>query len=168
MIRALIFIAVFAAGFAAGGIFPSFSAQYHQILQARYEQVSIDLEPFQQIADRYHGGSMDALIQHHLNSTDPTFYAEGEAIQLMLDSQAQLAESKATAQSPYIDQAVYLYRHLDQDVADQVWQGFTPTLVTSERGVTFSLTVATIVLAGFWGLWAALGFGARRLLGGKP
>ena len=165
MIRALIFSVVFAAGFLAGGAFPSFSAQYHQILQARYDQVSIYLAPFQAIADRYHDGSLDALVRHHLRSTDPTFYAEGEAIQAMINSQARLAESKAAADASYVDQAVYLYRHLEPGVARQVWSGFTPTLVTSERGVTFSLTVATVVLVLFGLAWMTLGAGIRRLLG---
>ena len=100
MIRGIVYIVVFATGFLAGGLFPSFSAQYHQRLQAQYDQVTIDLAPFQKIADNYHDGSLDALVQHHLNSSDPTFHAEGEAIQLMLDSRIRLAESKNMADAP--------------------------------------------------------------------
>ena len=156
MIRGIIYIIVFAAGFIAGGLFPSFSSQYHQRLQAQFDQVSIDLAPFQQIANRFHGGSMEALVQHHLNSTDPTFNAEGQAIQAMIDNQARLAESKAAAEATYVDQAVYLYKHRDEQIVRATWQGFTPSLVTSESAVTFSLTIATAAILLLWGIWSAL------------
>jgi len=162
MIRSIIYIAVFIIGFAAGGLFPSFSVQYHQRLQAQYDQVTVDLAPFQEIADRYHDGSLDALVQHHLNSTDPTFYAEGEAIYLMMDSQVRLAESKAAAEAPYVDQTLYFYQRMDEDVARATWDSFTPALVTTENAMTFALTIGAITLLLFWATWTMLMFIIRR------
>jgi Protein of unknown function (DUF2937) len=164
VIRGIIYILVFVTGFFTGGLFPSFSAQYHQRLQAQYDQVTIDLAPFQKISDRFHAGSLDALVQHHLNSTDPTFHAEGEAIQMMIDSQLRLAESKATVDAPYVDQAWYFYRRMDQDVARATWDSFTPALITTENAVTFSLTIATVAILILWAVWSAVGLiirGAR-------
>jgi hypothetical protein len=163
MIRGIIYIIVFLTGFFAGGLFPSFSAQYHQRLQAQYDQVSIDLAPFQNIADRFHGGSLDALIQHHLLSTDPTFHAEGEAIQLMINSKAQLAESKAAAEAPYIDQARYFYKHMDENIAQATWKSFTPAVITTEHAVTFSLTIATLSIIVLWAILALLSLAMRRI-----
>jgi len=162
MIRSIIFITVFVSGFFAGGLFPSFSTQYHLRLQAQYDQVSIDLAPFEEIARQYHGGSLDALVQHHLDSTDPTFHAEGEAIQLMINSQAQLAESKAAAEAPYVDQLIYFYRHADETIAQTTMASFTPTLVTTENAITFALTTGTITILLFWAGWTLLTFAFRR------
>ena len=162
MIRSIIFITVFVGGFFAGGLFPSFSTQYHLRLQAQYDQVSIDLAPFEEIASRYHGGSLDALVQHHLDSTDPTFHAEGEAIQLMINSQAQLSESKAAAEAPYVDQLLYFYRHADNHVAQATLDSFTPVMVTTENAITFALTIGTIVILVFWAGWALLALAFRR------
>lgn len=162
MIRGIIYILVFATGFFTGGLFPSFSAQYHQRLQAQYDQVTIDLAPFQKIADRYHAGSLDALVQHHLNSTDPTFHAEGEAIQMMIDSQLRLAESEATVDAPYVDQAWYFYKRMDEEVARATWDSFTPALITTENAVTFSLTIATLAILILWVAWSAVGLIIRR------
>ena len=163
MIRGIIYILVFGAGFFAGGLFPSFSAQYHQRLQAQFDQVSIDLAPFEQIAGRYHGGSMAALVQHHLNSSDPTFHAEGEAIQAMLDNQARLAESKAAAQASYVDQVIYLYKHRDEQTVRATWAGFTPALVTSENAVTFALTAGATAILLLWVIWTLLAGATRGL-----
>ena len=162
MIRGLIYIMVFGIGFFAGGLFPSFSSQYHQRLQAQYDQVNIDLAPFQEIANRFHNGSMDALVQHHLNSTDPTFHAEGEAIQMMIDSQLRLAESQALADAPYVDQVRYFYTNADPAILRATWESFTPALITSENAVTFSLTIATLAILVLWALWSSLGLLFRR------
>ena len=86
--RSLIYLLVFAAGFIGGTQFPSYSLQYQQRVTARFDQAATDLAPFQAIAERHHGGSMARLIQHHLRSSDPTFYEEGAAIQSMVDNHA--------------------------------------------------------------------------------
>jgi hypothetical protein len=168
MVRSIIFIAVFGIGFFAGGMFPSFSTQYHLRLQAQYDQVSIDLAPFEEIARRYHGDSLEALVQHHLNSTDPTFHAEGEAIQMMIDSQIRLAESKAAAEAPYVDQVLYFYRHTDDSVAQATFGSFTPTLVTTENAITFALTIGTITLLIFWAGWSILMLAFKRRNSSAP
>jgi hypothetical protein len=162
MIRSIIFIAVFGIGFFAGGLFPSFSTQYHLRLQAQYDQVTIDLAPFEAIASQYHGGSLEALVQHHLNSTDPTFHAEGEAIQMMINSQIRLAESKAAAEAPYVDQVLYFYRNADNNVTQATFDSFTPTLVTTENAITFALTIGTIMMLVFWAGWALLTAAFKR------
>jgi hypothetical protein len=162
MIRGLVYLVIFLAGFALGGVFPSFSAQYHQRLQAQFEQVDMDLAPFQEIANRFHGGSLDALIQHHLNSSDPTFYAEGEAIQLMIDSRNRLAESRTAAESGYLEQAVYLYRNRSDAAVQATWESFSPALLATETAISFALTVAITLLLAVWLLGSTLTFAIRR------
>ena len=163
MFRGIIYIVVFVTGFAVGGLFPSFSAQYHHRLQAQYEQVNMDLAPFEKIADQYHNGDMDALVQHHLNSTDPTFYAEGEAIQLMMNSQARLAESQATADAPYLEQVKYFYEHLDENIARSTIESFTPGMITTREALTFSLGIAALFIIALWLVWNLLALTIRGL-----
>src|ERR1700722_307560 len=72
------------------GCVPSFIVQYRQRGAGRLDQVLADLAPFQQIADRAHGGNLAALVQYHLQSSDPTFRSEGAALQGMLDTAERL------------------------------------------------------------------------------
>ena len=90
LVRGLIDRAVLVAGTVAGGCVPGFIVQYRQRVGGRLDQVVMDLAPFRAIAERFHGGSLDALIQHHLVSPDATFRAEGAAIQAMVDSELRL------------------------------------------------------------------------------
>ncbi|MGI9290827.1 MAG: DUF2937 family protein [Gammaproteobacteria bacterium] len=163
MFRGIIYIIVFVAGFAAGGLFPSFSSQYHQRLQAQYEQVNMDLAPFEKIADKYHNGDMNALVQHHLNSTDPTFFAEGEAIQMMLDSQARLAASQMAADAPYHEQLTYFYTQVDENIARATLESFTPGMITTRDALTFSLGIAGLCILILWLLWNIIAMTVRSL-----
>lgn len=167
MIRGTIYILVFIAGALAGSQFPAFSNQYHQRLQARYEQVSIDLAPFEAIADRYHGGSMEALVQHHLDSNDPTFYAEGEAIQLMLDSRQRLAESESVTTDSYLRQAAWLYQHRDDMLVSTTRSGFQPALLADTRALSFAAGIGLLLAAVAWLVLNLIGYGAGRLLSTK-
>jgi hypothetical protein len=167
MIRGILYILIFATGVAGGGLFSSFSAQYHQRLQAHYEQVDIDLAPFQMIADRYHGGSLDALIQHHLNSSDPTFHAEGEAIQLMMNSRELLAESQSVAEVGYPGQALWLYQHRNESSVQTTWDSFQPAMVATGNAISFSLGVGAVVVFLLWLLCSAISYGVSNLIATK-
>ena len=113
MIRGLLLIGIFGGGFLLGGAFPSYSVQYKNRLFAQYDQVSIDLEPFQVIANRYHGGSLEALVGHHLDSNDATFRDEGLAIQAMLSNQEILAEAQIALSGSLLEQARYIFEHAE-------------------------------------------------------
>jgi hypothetical protein len=164
MLRTLIYLTLFATGFLIGGVFPSFSVQYQQRVLAQYEQITTDLAPFQEIANRHHGGSMDALIEHHLKSGDPTFYDEGIAIQMMATNHAELAATATSLEGPAFDQVVYLVQQGDLEIARATWDVYTPTLITSEQAIIFAILVGLAFCAVTWFLSASFGslFGQSR------
>jgi hypothetical protein len=147
MLRSLIYISVFTAGAFVGGIFPSYSFQYQQTLEARLSQVSTDLGLFQNIADRYHGGDLAALIAYHLDSEDPTFHDEGLAIQSMVSDQFRLAEASAAFEQSFFEQATYLYMNGDSQLEQATWEGYTPALVATEQAMIFSVSVGALFCA---------------------
>ena len=163
MLRAFLYLTLFATGFLLGGVFPSYSVQYKQRVLAQYEQVDTDLAPFQEIADRYHKGSMAELIAHHLRSDDPTFYDEGLAIEKMVDSHRALGRTVAALEGPAFDQMVYLIKRGDVDVARATWEAYTPTLVTTEQALLFAVMAGLSFCAFTWFTATMLGllFGQR-------
>jgi hypothetical protein len=150
MVRSLIYILIFGIGFVAGGSFPGFSLQYKQRVLAQYQQASTDIAPFQAIADRHHGGSMAALIQHHLHSTDPTFYDEGLAIQMMSDGHNSLAAAATALDQPFADQLFYLAQQGNPELAMATWEEFTPVLVTTRQATLFALSIGIICCLLAW------------------
>jgi len=159
LVRGLLDRVVLVAGVLLGGCVPGFIAQYQQRVGGRLDQVTQDLLPFQEIARRYHGGDIQALVRHHLASTDQSFKAEGGAIQEMLDSLASLQAMMDGLAGSVWSQMAYLAGHFDRGIGAATWQSHVPA---------FSLDPAGLMVAGVFGvfcwlLFAGLWFGISKL-----
>jgi len=168
LLRGLLDRAVLIVGVVAGGMVPSYLAQYRQRVGGALGQALKDLAPFQQIADRFHDGSLAKLIQHHLASTDPSFHAEGAAIQAIADSVASLRNALAALDTDVFHQLAYLARQADPAVAQATWDAFRPSFgITADSllmAAAFGLSVWLAFLCVWW-LIAAL-WGRRARLSG--
>jgi len=159
LVRGLFDRLVLIAGVVIGGCVPGFIAQYQQRVGGRLDQVRQDLLPFQEIARRYHGGDINALVKHHLASPDQSFQAEGSAIQSMLDSLVRLQEMMAGLAGSAWHQIAYLAGHFDREIGLAAWQSWVPA---------FSLDPAALMVAGAFGvicwlLFTGIWFGVSRL-----
>jgi Protein of unknown function (DUF2937) len=134
------------------GAVPSFIAQYRQRLGGRLDQVLIDLAPFQKIADQFHGGSLEALVRHHLASGDRTFHTEGAAVRAMMDSAASLRAAASALNSDLAHQLLYLVRHTDPSIARATWDIFVPSVPLDAEALIFAALAGLVV----WLLAAAL------------
>ena len=144
----------------AAGCVPSFMVQYRQRIGGMLDQALRDLAPFQEIARRYHGGDIGKLVKHHLASTDPTFRAEGQAIQAMVDSVARLREASVALQSDLWGQATWLARHGDADVAKGTWDAFVPAMSFTPEALLFAFATGVAIWLAFLAIW----FGVSRFM----
>jgi len=152
---------VLLAGTLAGGCIPGFIQQYRQRVGGRLDQVQIDLAPFQEIARRYHGGDMDALVRHHLASADATFHAEGEALQAMLASLSRLQAMAEGLAGTLWQQIAYLLRHYDNSIGAATWRDHVPTFSLEPDGLIVALAVGVTC----WLLFQLLWFAGRWIAG---
>ncbi len=153
MIRGLLDRIVLVGGTIAGGCVPGFIVQYRQRVGGRLDQVVMDLAPFRDIARQFHDGSLPALIRHHLTSSDPTFRAEGQAIQAMVDSEARLRATMEGLQGGLVDQLIYLVPHHDREILAAVWQQHVPSLTLDLHGAAIALTIGVLCWLIFLALW---------------
>jgi len=160
MLRGIFDRIVLVAAILAAGCVPSFIAQYRQRLGGRLDQVLRDLAPFQEIANRSHGGDLGRLIRYHLASLDTTFHDEGIAIQAMVDSAERLRFDAKALDADLWHQVAHLARHGDHDIARSTWDAFVPAFSFTTEYVLFSLAAGIaiwIVFLGAWILFAQLG-----------
>jgi hypothetical protein len=156
---------VLLAAVVAAGCIPSFIVQYRQRLGGRLDQVLADLAPFQQIANRYHGGSLSELIRYHLASTDATFHQEGAALQSMVASAERLRAMLAGLDTDLVHQCAYLLLHHDSELLRATWGGYQPGFTLDLQSVLFALAVGVVLWGIFLGLWHAVAYlfdGLRR------
>jgi hypothetical protein len=137
----------------AGGLVPGFIAQYRQRLGGRLDQARLDLEPWQQLADRFYQGDIDKLIQFHLHSSDARIQADGAIIRALVGSVHQLQSALDALHGSVFQQAAYLALHADPGLARATFHAWVPTFALSADGILFALLSALGVWLLFNGAW---------------
>ena len=153
MLRCILDRIVLVAAIVAAACIPSFIAQYRQHLAGRLQQVLQDLSLFQQIADRYHHGNLQALIAHHLASPDPTFHDEGAAIQAMLQTAERLRTSLQALNADLLHQLQYLMQHADPQIAQATWDIYVPSFSLNAESAVFAIVVGLAIWLVFLAVW---------------
>ena len=144
----------------AAGCVPSFIAQYRQRLGGMLDQANRDLALFQDIANRFHGGDIQRLIKHHLASTDPTFRAEGTAIQTMVETVARLKANLAALNTDLFNQVRWIAQEGDGTVARATWESFVPAMSFTPEALIFAFATGVSIWLVFLLLW----FGITRFM----
>jgi hypothetical protein len=163
VIRGLLDRIILVAAIVVAGCIPSFIAQYRQRLGGRLDQVRADLSLFQEIADRYHGGSLEKLIEAHLASADKTFHDEGVAIQSMVETAQRLEQAVNALNADLIHQVAYLLRHGEAQIASATWDVFQPAFPLTVESVVFALSIGVVIWLLFLAVWQLVAVAIRRL-----
>jgi hypothetical protein len=153
LIRGLLDRILLVASIIVAGCIPSFIAQYRQRLGGRLDQVRADLSLFQEIANRYQGGSLDKLIEVHLASADKTFHDEGVAIKTMVETAQRLEQAVNALNADLMHQVMYLIRHGEAQIASGTWDVFQPAFPLTVESVVFALSVGLVIWLLFLALW---------------
>jgi hypothetical protein len=152
-IRGILDRIVLVGGVIAAGCVPSFIVQYRQRIGGMLDQVLKDLAPFQLIADKLHHGSLQELIQHHLNSSDQTFYKEGAAVRSLVESAEQLRNTYQALNTDLFHQLSYLAAKVDPLVVRATWEVFTPSFGFSVESIVFASVVGISIWLTFLAIW---------------
>ncbi|MFZ5524704.1 MAG: DUF2937 family protein [Pseudomonadota bacterium] len=152
-IRGILDRIVLVAAVIAAGCIPSFIVQYRQRVGGMLDQVLKDLAPFQAIADKLHHGSLQELIQHHMDSSDPTFYKEGAAVRAMLETAEQLGKTFQALDTDLFHQLSYLVVKMDPLIARATWDIFSPSFGLTVETVVFGALVGVLIWLVFLAVW---------------
>ena len=156
ILRGLFDRIVLVAAILAAACIPSYIQQYRQRVGGHLDQVVRDLAPFREIANKFHGGDIHRLIRHHLESPDPTFKAEGNAIHAMVDSEARLRAAVEGLNADVWRQLYYLANHGDPAIARATWDAFVPAFSFTTEYVLFALGLGVAIWLVFLVAWIAV------------
>jgi Protein of unknown function (DUF2937) len=165
LLRNLVDRIVLVVGVLAGGTSPSFLAQYRQRVSGHLDQVQRDLAPFQEIADRFHGGSLEVLVQYHLLSTDATFHAEGGAIRAMMDAAEQLRVTLDGLSGDIFHQMWFLVRHQEPELLRATWTFYQPAFAFNVESLIIAIVFGIAIWSLFLALWSTGAWLVLRLRG---
>lgn len=128
----------------AGLQVPSFVDQYEKRVDAHLTEVTQNLRGFQEIADKYYNGSIEALIEKHEASADLTFKLEAKPIGAMYKRYKIFKREKERLDTNLFNQVRYIALQGDETLLRETVNTYTYTITLNEESA-LSGAIALIV-----------------------
>lgn len=125
---------------------PSFVDQYQKRVDAHLREVTVNLQPFQDIAARYFGGDLDKLIALHRNSDARPFKDEGVAIEQMVQRKLRFEADLAALQTSLTMRALHVLLRGDREITDEVLGQYSYTVPLNQDALLFGAGAAIVIL----------------------
>ena len=136
---------LFTAGLLGGAQMPNFVAQYRQRIEGHWDESKRQLGEYQQLADKYHEGDLQALVTAHLNSDMPVFQDEGRMIEALATRTEYLADRVAALETDAITLIQDLVLNIDVEIAKATAESLTPAMPINEATLICGLSVALLM-----------------------
>jgi hypothetical protein len=150
----------FAFGLLIGVQVPGFVDQYVKRVSAHQIEVSRNFAGFQETANQYFGGNVEALIAHHAASEDAPFRDEARTIQGMYVRLKEFTAELAALQGPLIKQIFHVALRPNREIFGETRAEYSYTVPLSLPAIATGIILAVALAA----LIEALLVGALRLL----
>lgn len=141
-------IFIFLGGTLASVQVPLFVDQYGKSLEAHFLEAENALNEFQDDANKYFDGNIEALIAHYKQSGDKVFNDGGTSIQSLLERYLFLKKNFTRFTGSQWQAYVQALFTPVAEVQEEVWHNFSYALILEPRSLLFGL-VAGLLLASF-------------------
>lgn len=174
LIRHYVTLVVFAIGLLLGVQVPNFVDQYEKRVDAHYLEAKEDLSGFQKIADRYHHGSITALIAQHDVSADRTFRAEAGPIRGLYERERRFEKERDALRTSFAAKVLHVALDGDTAVIRETYDNYSANVPLNANAIGCGLTLAMGIclilesVMGAVGLVAHLNREARRAAAQRP
>jgi Protein of unknown function (DUF2937) len=129
----------FLGGTLAGIQVPYFVDQYGKSLASHYLESQKGIDEFQNDADKYFGGSIEALVAHYRNSGDAVFSDGGDSIQAIYNRYLALKKSLSSFKSNVWNAYYQALLVPVADVHDEVRSNYSYAVKLDTESVGFGL-----------------------------
>jgi hypothetical protein len=135
----------FAAGLLAGVQAPGFVDQYAKRVSAHHIEVARNFSGFQETANRYFGGSVEALIAHHNSSPDQAFHDEATSIRAMYDRLTILTAELAVMRGPLIGQMIHVVFRANAEILDETRAAYSYTVPLNPAAIVSGVSIGALL-----------------------
>jgi hypothetical protein len=125
---------------------PNLIDQYQKRIDAHLREVTINLRPFQEIADRYFGGDMAKLVEMHRQSSEKPFQEEGAAIEKMQQRKARFEAELAALDVALPYRIAHALLDGDREIMDETLAQYTYTVPLTRDALVVGGVFALAVL----------------------
>jgi hypothetical protein len=133
---------------------PNVADQYQKRIDAHLREVTIDFQPFQDIANKYFSGSIDQLIELHRKSEVKPFQDEANAIENMFQRKHRFEAELSALQTSLAKKLLHIALDGDREMMDETLAQYSyavplnkDALVVGAVSVTASILIVELLLA---------------------
>jgi hypothetical protein len=130
----------------AGLQVPNFVDQYQKRLDAHLREVTVNLQAFQEIADKYFGGDLGKLIELHLASDAKPFQEEGAAIRKMVERKLRFETDMAALKVGLPMRALHVLLRGDPEILGEARQQYSYAVPLNRDALLFGAAAALLFL----------------------
>jgi Protein of unknown function (DUF2937) len=137
---------------------PNLADQYEKRVDAHLREVTINFQPFQAIANKYFGGSIEKLIALHRQSGEKPFQDEGKAIEKMYQRKLRFEAEMAALKTSLPFRIAHILLSGDREMMDETLAQYSYTVPLNQDALVVGAAVAAAVLLALELLLAAARF----------
>jgi len=145
MLRGYLRLVVFALGLLAGVQVPGFVDQYAKRVDAHYLEASRNFVGFQHTADQYFGGSVEALIAHHLASSDAVFHDEAKSIRTLYARLQLLAAELKALSGGFLSRVVHVAFRANRELLDETFAAYSYTVPLNGTAIVCGVSAGLLL-----------------------
>ncbi len=125
---------------------PNLVDQYEKRVDAHLREVTINLKPYQEIANKYFGGSLDKLIELHHKSDVKAFQEEGDAIANMVKRKLRFEADLAALQGSLPLKIIHTVFDGDKELIEETLQQYTYAVPLNQDALAAGAALAAVTL----------------------
>lgn len=125
---------------------PNFVDQYEKRLDAHLREVTVNLQPFQEIANKYLAGDLAKLVELNRKSDAKPLQDEGAAIEAMMLRKLRFEADMAAMQTSLPMKALHILLHGDQEILDESRKQYSYTVPINPDALMFGGGIAILIL----------------------
>jgi hypothetical protein len=144
MLRSYVRLVLFTAGLLIGVQIPGFISDYTKRVEAHLMEAQQNLRGYNETAQRFFNGDVQALIQHYRSSEDPVFRTDANNIANLLSRNQILDREWMALQGPWYSRAFHVLTAADPTIRTETWNGYTWQVLLSPEVIGWGLVCALL------------------------
>ncbi|ATH82763.1 DUF2937 family protein [Pseudomonas sp. KHPS1] len=145
MLRSYLRLALFAFGLLLGVQVPGFIDDYGKRVEARRLESQQSLKGFQDTAQKFFKGDMDALVAHYRVSDDPVMRSDAQSVAHLVQRSALLEREWQAMQGPWYAQAWHLVTGADRDLLGETLQAYRYQVLFTPEAILWGVICALLL-----------------------
>ena len=144
MLRSYLRLMLFTCGLLLGVQVPGLINDYSQRVQAHLLESREGLKGFQQTAQRFFNGDLQALVRHYRASEDPVFQSDAESIDSLVSLNRMLESEWQALQVGWFGRTLHVLTQPDPAIREETFKGYSYQILLTPEAATWGLSCALL------------------------